>query len=376
MRKLAVLFFELFRIALFVIGGGYAIIAVAERTFSRKGWTREGELIEHLPVFQMIPGLIATHTAVYVGNKVAGAPGAVVGVVAVALPSVVIFTFVAVCYRELPLASPFVASVFVGLRSALAGVIAATVIRSLRRSLPDMFAYAVALTALALITAGASVASVLVAAMAAGLVREAARGFGARRVSCSLLPLCLFAKYGLLCFGGGFVLVPMYLEDFVGASAPYLQLPAGEFSNVLALTQMTPGPIGVNGATFFGYHLAGFAGAAAASALLLLPGSLLALLAFRALDRFRTSAIVRGVLAGARPASIALMLVALWEFAGMCVWDVTAAPHLSWCTLTRFNFNPVALTLLAFTVVASWRKWLGPVALVFVCAAVTLALRA
>ena len=94
MKRVAALFWELFKISLFVIGGGYAIIAVADEIFAKKGWTEEGELVDRLPVFQMVPGLIATHTAVYVGNKIAGALGAAVGVVAVALPSVVIFTFV------------------------------------------------------------------------------------------------------------------------------------------------------------------------------------------------------------------------------------------------------------------------------------------
>ena len=103
MRPLLQLFLELFRISLFVVGGGYAIIAAADDAFARRGWTKEGELLDHLPVFQMVPGLIATHVAVYVGRRVAGALGAAVGVLAVALPSVVIFTFVAAGYDALPL---------------------------------------------------------------------------------------------------------------------------------------------------------------------------------------------------------------------------------------------------------------------------------
>ena len=66
------LFVEFFRISLFVIGGGYAILAVADSVFSKLKWIREGELLDELPVFQMVPGIIATHTAVYVGRKVAG----------------------------------------------------------------------------------------------------------------------------------------------------------------------------------------------------------------------------------------------------------------------------------------------------------------
>ena len=125
MKRLVELFFEFFKISLFIIGGGYAILAVADDVFAKKGWTEEGEIVDKLPVFQMVPGLIATHTAVYVGNKLAGGLGALVGVTAVALPAIIIFTCVSMGYDALPVGHPLLSSVFVGLRSALTGIIAA-----------------------------------------------------------------------------------------------------------------------------------------------------------------------------------------------------------------------------------------------------------
>ena len=331
MVRVLQLFWELFRLSLFVIGGGYAMIAVADDVFAKRGWTKEGEIVDHLPVYQMIPGLIATHIAVFVGRRVAGLLGATVGVAAVALPSVAIFTFVSAGYDALPLDNAALKSVFVGLRAGLSGIIAATIVRSWRRSLPDVFAYCVGALALAAVVCGVGVPWVLVAAMVAGvgITRGGAResgcggaresGRGAKKFCASWLPLLLFLKYGSLCFGGGFVLVPMYIEDFVGPSAAFLNVTADEFANLMALTQMTPGPIGVNGATYFGFRLAGVAGAVLASAALLLPGSLLAYAVFGSLERFRENAVVRGILRGVRPASVALMLVALWAFAKMSV---------------------------------------------------------
>ena len=280
MKRLASLFWELFKISLFVIGGGYAIIAVADDVFSRKGWIKEGELLEKLPVFQMIPGLIATHSAVYVGSRAAGAAGAAVGVVAVAIPSVVIFTFVSALYDSQSLDSPYLKSAFVGLRAALTGIIAAAIAKGWRRTMDGAFAYVVfALAVSAMAFAGIDTVLVLVAALAAGLAKEfvcgdRSRPQGKAVFRSSALALLLFLKFGLMCFGGGFVLVPMYVESFVGETAKYLQIANSEFQNLMALTQMTPGPIGVNGATFFGYRIAGLGGALAASALLLLPGSL------------------------------------------------------------------------------------------------------
>ena len=336
MVRLLQLFWELFRISLFVVGGGYAIIAVADDVFAKRGWTKEGELVDHLPVFQMVPGLIATHAAVFVGRRVAGPLGAAVGVVAVALPSVVVFTFVSAGYDALPLESAALKSVFVGLRAGLAGIIGATIARGWLRSLPDGFAYVAGTASLVALLQGVAVPWVLLAAMAAGVLitrggaRESgragesgqaggARESGSRRFCASWLPLLLFLKYGSLCFGGGFVLVPMYIEDFVGPSAAFLNVTSEEFANLMALTQMTPGPIGVNGATFFGYRLAGVAGAVLASAALLLPGSLLAYVVLGSLERFRANRVVQGILRGVRPASVALMLVALCAFAKMSV---------------------------------------------------------
>ena len=306
MKRYVRIFVEFFKISLFVIGGGYAILAVADQVFAKRKWTEEGELLDVLPIFQMLPGIIATHTAVYVGRKVAGLPGAATAVVAVALPSVVIFT-----------------------------------------------------------VGGVPVWAVLLAAMAAGLVvafsPTRARG-GRTFCAAAWLPLLLFLKYGALCFGGGFVLVPMYIEDFVGPTAAFLQVSAEEFSNLMALTQMTPGPIGVNGATYFGFRLAGVPGAVLASVALLLPGSVLVYLAFASIDRFRTSRLVGGILRGAKPASLALMLVALWAF-------------LKLSAFADGSFQPLAALLVLVSFVLSQRKAVHPVLLIVGMALVSLVVR-
>ena len=365
MGRVLQLFWELFRISLFVVGGGYAIIAVADDVFAKRGWTKEGELVDHLPVFQMVPGLIATHVAVFVGRRVAGLPGAAVGVAAGALPSIVIFTFVSAGYDALPLGNAALKSAFVGLRAGLAGIICATIARGWRRSLPDCFAYVVGAASLAALLHGVAVPWVLAAAMAAGVwtMPGEARGKGTRRFCASWMPLLLFLKYGSLCFGGGFVLVPMYIEDFVGPSAAFLNVTQEEFANLMALTQMTPGPIGVNGATYFGYRLAGVAGAVLASAALLLPGSLLAYAVLGSLERFRANRVVQGVLRGVRPASVALMLVALWAFAKMSVVCGGGV-----------NFAGAAIAALSLAAVLARR--VNVVAVVVLSAVLGLALRA
>lgn len=346
------LFWELFKISLFVVGGGYAIIVVADDVFAKIGWTREGELLERLPVFQSVPGIIATHVAVYVGKKVAGRIGAAVGVAAVALPSVAIFTAVSAGYAYLPLDKHWLVGAFAGLRAAIAGIVAAALIRGWRRSVDSAFAYAILVMSVAAIAAfGVPVFAVLLVAMALGMaVPERVSAETSRKFRSSWLPLLVFLKYGALCFGGGFVLVPMYLQDFVGPDAPFLKIDPGEFANLMALTQMTPGPIGVNAATFFGFRIGGVPGAVLASAALLLPGSVALWFVLRSMDRFRNSRIVRGLMRGARPASAALMICAMQSFVSI---DPVSIAISAVCAIVMVKFRPNVVFMIFTCALAS-----------------------
>ena len=378
MKKLAVLFWEMFKIALCVVGGGFAIIAAADEVFSKKlKMTEEGEIVERLPLFQMVPGIIAGNTAVYVGRKVAGVPGAIAALVGVFLPSVIVFSAVSAGYALIPLGDEYLSAAFLGLRAALAGVIAAMVARSWRKSVDS--AYAACVLALALVAIGPlalNPALVVAAAAAFGVVAKLSEprpgeGGAKTRVFMSsfwAVPL-IFLKYGAIAFGGGYVLVPVYIGDFVGGAAPYLQLAEREFADVMALTQMTPGPIAVNCATFFGYRMgmadfgnaaAGLGYAFAATLCLLVPGALLLYLALGSIERFKTNKIVQGVLFGVKPVTIAMMLNALWAFAAMSVWTRGEDGGVSW--------HPVAAALVAFSAWAVLSKRLGVVKTIFLCA--------
>ena len=394
MKRLLRLFWEVFRIALFVVGGASAIIVVADEVFGRRlKWLREGELLEHLPVFQMVPGLIAGNSAIYVGLKTAGRLGAAVALLAVALPSYLIFLGVSCGYSLLPVGNPWVEGALLGLRSAITGVVFATLLRGWRKSVVGVYGYATVVLATALLVAvNANVALVLLAAMGAGIVwkfcggatpdhDDASAGLELPPLSRGrqllvwgggLLALAAvswfygevfwsFVKFGLLGFGGGYVLVPMYMQQFVGASAPQLQLPMEEFANLMALTQATPGPVSVNAATFFGYRMGGIAGAAVATAALLLPSLFLLTAALTGLARWKRSRFVQGLLWGVKPATNALILKAGIAFAGMSVW--------SWAPGQAFVFRPCSLVLAVFAGAMLLKKRLSVMATIFLCAA-------
>ena len=151
-----------------------------------------------------------------------------------------------------------------------------------------------------------------------------------------------YLKIGFFGFGGGYAMLSLIHSEVVVRNG---WITNSEFTDIVAISQMTPGPIGVNGATFFGYRLAGVPGAVAASALLLLPGSLLMYAALRSLEKFSEVRFVKGVLCGARPASVALMLSALLVFASQSV--------------ALGGISSAVIAAAAF--LAVWRKWLSPV---------------
>ena len=366
-KKYGLLFWEMFKIALCVVGGGFAILAVADEVFSRKlKWTKEGEIVGHLPIIQMVPGIIAGNTAVYVGRKVAGVPGALCALVGVFLPSVIVFSLVAAGMDFIPLGNRFLDAAFLGLRAALTGIIAAMVVRGWTKSVCGGYGYAMtALATFALAALGVNPALVVATAIACGVVvkfAEPRAGGKAYRSAFWTIPL-IFLKYGLIAFGGGYVLVPVYIGDFVGTPLLDPPLTAERFADVMALTQMTPGPIAVNCATYFGYRMAGVPGAFLATLCLLVPGSALLYIALGSLEKFKSSRLVQGILFGVRPVTIALMLNALWAFAGISVW--TTEGGLAW--------HPTATALALFALGAMLFRKLGVVKLIFLCAAVPVA---
>lgn len=339
------LFWEMFKIALGVVGGGLAIAAVADEVFSRKlKWTKEGEIVGALPVVQMVPGLIAGNVAVYIGRKMAGWVGSAVAVTAVALPSLAIFLAVSAGYAFLPVENPVLNGVFSGLRSALTAIVVVTMMRSWSRCVKGAGGIFTVVAAAFALFCGVNPALVIVCAAFISLAAEFTPRFLTGEGRCfRSSPLAaaalVFLKYGSLAFGGGYVLVPFYLHDFVGASAPYVQLAEQDFSNLMALTQMTPGPIAVNAATFFGYRMCGVAGSVVATLCVLLPGALLMYGVLSSLERFRDSRALAAVMRGIRPVTVAMMASAAWSFASMSVWTVGGG----------FKFHPFA----AFIVLAA-----------------------
>ena len=112
-----------------------------------------------------------------------------------------------------------------------------------------------------------------------------------------------FAKVGLLGFGGGLAIVRLIYDSI----QPFMEMSREAFANIVAISQITPGPLAVNTATYVGYVAAGVGGAAVATLGVVIPEFLIMSVVVRMLHRFRESRLVNGALNGIRPATIGLI---------------------------------------------------------------------
>ena len=137
-----------------------------------------------------------------------------------------------------------------------------------------------------------------------------------------------FCKFSVLCFGGGYMLIPLLTEEFVG---PDKVLTESAFGNLVSVAQVTPGPVGLNTATYVGYVNGGFFGSLAASLGLIAPTVLIGCSAVAGINRWKDTFLVRGMLKGTRLAAVALIMYAVTIFFGMSIftqqipWDAFGA---------------------------------------------------
>ncbi len=127
----------------------------------------------------------------------------------------------------------------------------------------------------------------------------------------------LFFKYGVLCFGGGYMLVPLLNADLVESRG---LLTAAAFGDLVSVAQITPGPIAINTATYVGYLQQGVLGAVVATVGIVTPALVLVIASIRLLKRYEATIWVRGFLHGIRPASWGLILSAAVVFGRLSVW--------------------------------------------------------
>lgn len=125
-----------------------------------------------------------------------------------------------------------------------------------------------------------------------------------------------FFKIGLFGFGGGYGMLSLIQHETVETNH---WLSTSEFTDIVAISQMTPGPIGINSATYCGYtaihnagygHLMSILGSATATFALVLPSLVLMILISRMFMKYMKTSVVQSIFAGLRPAVVGLLAAA------------------------------------------------------------------
>ncbi|MBW6515260.1 MAG: chromate transporter [Candidatus Cloacimonetes bacterium] len=120
----------------------------------------------------------------------------------------------------------------------------------------------------------------------------------------------IFFKIGLFSFGGGYVMLPLIYQHI----EIHNLIPLEEFTDIVALSQMTPGPIAVNAATYIGFRNAGVLGAFFATLGVISPSIILVFFILRLLRRFKDNPIIAAVLNGVKPVTVGMIAVAAVYF--------------------------------------------------------------
>lgn len=118
-----------------------------------------------------------------------------------------------------------------------------------------------------------------------------------------------FFKAGLFAIGGGLATLP-FLYDI---AQNYDWLPIEKMPNMIAISESTPGPLGINMATYAGFTSGGILGSLLATFALVLPSFIIIIIVYQFLQRFRESKLVQSAFEGLRPAVTGLIAAACWQ---------------------------------------------------------------
>ncbi len=156
-----------------------------------------------------------------------------------------------------------------------------------------------------------------------------------------------FFQIGLFSIGGGYASMPLIQRQVVEIH-PWLTMT--QFSDIITISQMTPGPIAINSATFVGIQIGGLPGALAATLGCVLPSCIIVTVLAHIYYKYRSLTMVQGILSGLRPAVVAMIASAGVTLLLSSFWGddgIISIPRTDWVAVFIF--------LSAITVLRRWK---------------------
>lgn len=174
-----------------------------------------------------------------------------------------------------------------------------------------------------------------------------------------------FFKIGLFAVGGGMATIPFLME----LAERYPWFTPAELANMIAISESTPGPIGINMATYAGFNAAGLPGALLATFSLVLPALIIIVLIAKFMSNFSDNKYVKGAFTGIRPMIAALIGYAIWQIASITFFSKDGFQIL-------FHWKPL-LICAGFLLIFQWKplKKLHPIIWILIGAVIGILLQ-
>ena len=327
---------EFLRLGFVAYGGPAAHIAMMEERFVRqRAWVTRERFVDLVGAVNLLPGPSSTELAIYLGEIRGGVPGLITAGACFILPVAVLVVALAWAYVRFGAVAQMAGLLF-GIKPVVVALIAQAIWNLGRTALKSAALAILAISVVALAAWGVHALLLLIGAGILWMIIGAGRGLAKARAAVvgmistgavgvggaiGAVPVFLyFLKIGALLFGSGYVLLAVLRADLV---ARLHWLSDAQLLDAIAVSQATPGPF-FTVATFIGYLLAGWRGAALATLGMFLPAFVYVGVTAGFLPKLRKSPVASAFLDGVNAAAVALMAFVGWQFARATLVNVPA----------------------------------------------------
>jgi chromate transporter len=350
---------EFLRLGFVAYGGAAAHIAMMEERFVRqRAWVTRERFVDLVGAVNLLPGPTSTELAIYLGEIRGGIPGLITAGACFILPAAVLVVALAWAYLRFG-AVPQMAGLLFGIKPVVVALMAQAIWNLGRAAMKSTALAILAVCVVALAAWGVHALLLLIGAgilwMIIGAGKSLARtraaivgmiGTGAASSvgTIGAVPVFLyFLKIGAVLFGSGYVLLAVLRADLV---AKLHWLSDAQLLDAIAVSQATPGPF-FTVATFIGYLLAGWRGAALATLGMFLPAFVYVGATAGFLPKLRQSPVASAFLDGVNAAAVALMAFVGWQFARASLVNASAVilAVVSAVLVLRYKVNSAWLVL-------------------------------
>ncbi len=347
------------RLGCTAFGGPAVHIAMLhDEIVTRRRWMSEQEFLDLLGATNLIPGPNSTEMVMHAGRVRAGWPGFWIAGGLFILPAALIVLACAWAYVEYG-KTPAVEWLLYGVKPVIIAVVLQALWSLGRSAVKTTFLGCMAVAALALYLAGAHELLILFGAgllvMIARRVSTGGTQLGLFLPTAVLFPVAampdltrlffVFLKIGAVLYGSGYVLLAFLRRDFVDRLG---WITDTQLLDAIAVGQFTPGPVFTT-ATFIGYVVGGFPGAALATVGIFLPAFFFVAVTTPFIARMRSSPAMAALLDGLNVGAVAVMAGVTWQLARTAIVDVftTLLGIAAGVVLLRWRINSAWLVIAA-----------------------------